>query len=95
MSKKRVIHNWGKPLAVIGLVFGILALACGTLSTIPLIGLTLAAMALVLGAIAMSFCIPGIFGSYSIRVGVVGLIFGATMVIWGLIRIFWLLYLIA
>lgn len=83
------VRNWGKPLAVVGLVFGIISLVIGLLAWIPLIGLIFGIITLIFGIITVSFAIPGLIGSFSKKVAVVALVFGSYSVVWGGIRTAW------
>lgn len=87
--------RWGHPLGVVSLVFGIIALFFGLLALIPLIGLVLAIITGVLAVVAIGFGIPGIIGSTNKGRAIVGLSFGATMLVWAIIRYYWVVALAA
>lgn len=83
------VHNWGKPLAVLALVFGIISIVFTMLSFFALIigGVALSYLALVFGGFAVSFGVPGVIGSYSKGVGIVGLVFGGVSVFLVILRL--------
>lgn len=79
-------HNWGKPLAVIALVFGIIGIVCSVFSIIPLLGIFWAYLALICGGTAVSFGIPGVIGSYGKGKGITGLVLGGVSLLIGILR---------
>jgi len=85
--ERKIIHNWGKPLAVIGLVFGIIAHVFGWLAIIPVVGHVLAWFALFIGFFALSFAIPGLIGSYAKKVAVFALVISSVTIFWSIIRL--------
>ena len=91
------MKKWGKPFAVIALVFGIIALVFGVLSLIPLLGLVLAIITMVVAITAITFGIPGIIGSSGpVKTkAIVGLSFGAAMLVWAIARYFWAIAVLA
>lgn len=87
--------RWGHPLGVVSLVFGIIALVFGLLALIPLIGLALAIITGILAIVAIGFGIPGIIGSTNKERAITGLSFGVTMLVWAIIRYYWVVALAA
>ena len=92
MEQKR---NWGNGFGIAALVFGIIALVLGVLSLIPLAGLYLAVVTGVLAIITISLGIPGVIGSARKNRPVVALVFGGTMLVWAVVRYFWVLAVLA
>lgn len=91
MSEETIIkkRNWGKPFAVIALIFGIISLITGSISFIPLIGLVFAIITIVVAVITIAFGIPGVIGSNPKGMAIIALVFGGTMLVWGIVRYFW------
>ena len=84
------VRNWGKPVAVVALVFGILSLVIGVFALIPLFGLYFAIITGILAIVAIGFGIPGVIGSASKNVAITALIFGGLMLTWAIVRYFWM-----
>lgn len=82
--------NWGNAFGVVSLVLGIISMAIGSFEIIPLVGIVLAIVSGSLGVLAIGFGIPGMIGSISKAKAIIGISFGSAMVLWSLIRIFWL-----
>ena len=88
-------RRWGHPLGVVALVFGIIALVFGLLALIPLLGLAFAVITGVLAVTAISFGIPGIIGSTNKTRAIVGVSFGGAMLVWAIVRYFWVVAAVA
>lgn len=88
-ENEKPVRNWGKPFAIISLVFGIISLFFGLLALIPIFGMVYGIITLIVGIIAISFGIPGVIGSRIKSTAVVGLVFGGVSLFWGTIRTIW------
>jgi len=97
MAEENVVakRNWGRPFAIIALIFGIISLITGAVSFIPLIGLVFAVITIVVAAITIVFGIPGVIGSRSKGMPITALVFGGTMLVWGIVRYFWVVAAVA
>ena len=95
MDNENPRRTVGDTLGTVALVFGILALVNGVLALIPLIGLALAIITGILALIAIGFGIPAVIKAASKNKCVVALVFGGLMLVWAIVRYFWVVLAVA
>ena len=94
LENKEVIvkKNWGLPFGIISFVVALLSLAPGYLAIVPLLGLAFAVITMISSGVAIVFGIVGIIGSRRKWPAIVGVVLGTLLLIWGIVRLFFVQY---
>lgn len=95
MENEKPRRSWGDTFGIIGLIFGIFALVVGVLALIPLLGLGFAVVTGVLAVIALACGIVGSIKAVGKGKCITAIVFGATMLVWAIVRYFWVFAAVA
>ena len=95
MENEKPRRTWGDPFGVVGLIFGIFALVVGLLALIPLLGLAFAVITGVLAVVALACGIVGSIKAVGKGKCITAIVFGALMLVWAIVRYYWVIAAVA